>query len=208
MFPSQQLPMDGAMLLAAAQRRVGSTLSTIPQQLESATESIGCVVMSSMDGEDHLEFNFDRSVFKQIRGVKEALAFNAAELTALLVSCSVSAASNWSSATSDKVSSVLKHERICQVLASCTSALVCTLSEPTAATAWARPAVKLAVVGSFMFPVLELADTHRSIFGVYVQADGRRCDSLCTAIADDPPHAILKTHIADALVSVLCTFGQ
>lgn len=195
------------MLLAAAQKRVGATLATIPQQLETPSESLMCVVMASMDDDDHLEFNFGRSVFKEIRGAKEKLAFNADELTSLLVSCSSSAATFWTIITNDKVCSVLHDDHISEILSCCESALVCTLSEPSAAAAWARPAVKLALVSSFLFPVLELAETHRSIFGVYVQADQRRCDSLCTAISDSPPHTILKTRIADALVAVVTAVG-
>lgn len=199
--------MDSTVLLAAAQKRVSSTLATTPQQLESASESLVCVLLSSMDGDDQLEFHLDRSVFRHVKSQKHALAFNAAELVALLVSCSASASSCWSVATSKKVLAVLHDARIEQILESSASALVCTLAEPVAAAAWTRPAVKLAVLASFLFPALELAETHRCIFGVYVQADERRCDSLCTATADNPPHTMLKTQIAEALVSVFSSVG-
>ena len=195
--------MDKASLFLAAQKRVGVAFGVIPQQLEPPTESLLCVLLTCIEGEDHLEFNFDRSVFRQIRSLKDKLQFNSAELTALLVTCSASDSSNWTMSTNEKVTSVLKERRIEKILSDCAPALVCTLSEAEAATAWARPAVRLAIVGSFLLPTLDLPETHRCIFGTFVQADQRRCDSLCMQIAEDPPHTILKTQVADSIVSVL-----
>lgn len=196
--------LDAATLLSTAQKRTASAFSCVPRQIEGAENTILCSLMCSMHEDDHIEFQFDRIVFKQIKELKSELAFNEEELTAFLVLCAQSSPSMWSIQTTNKVALVLSDERISGILNESKSALVCTLSEPTAEAAWEKPPVQLAILGSFMFPALDLADVHRSIFGVFVQADERRCNSLHSRIIDRPLHTMLKARVAEALAAAVC----
>lgn len=202
---SSPFTVDAQTLLTEAQKRLVSTFSNfVPRQLESPEHALLCAIMCSMEDDDHIDFRFDRSVSKELRTLKPKLAFNAQELTGFLVLCSQSSPAFWSAAIAQTTTLLLEDERILQVLQECEAALVCTLSEPAAQAAWKRPSVRLAVVSSFLFSGADLANVHRSIFGVFVQADERRCDSLFCRIAERPLHTMLKTRVAEALAVVVC----
>tara|TARA_B110000858_G_scaffold154359_1_gene176068 strand:- start:612 stop:1226 length:615 start_codon:yes stop_codon:yes gene_type:complete len=195
---------DTPALLSSAQKRLTAAFINVPRQLESATDTLLCTVMCSIDGEDHMEFQFDRAVFKQIRASKHELAMNPHELNVFLVMCSHASPDKWSLSTANKVKSVLETTRIECILTECEAALKCTLAEPTAAAAWKTPAVKLSVLGSFLFPNMDLSEVHRSILGVYVQTDQRRSNALYSRVVDMPLHTMLVAQLADALASVVC----
>ena len=193
--------MDLKSLVGASQTKLQKSLVQVPRQLEGVYDAVLCTVMCSMSGVDHIEFHFDRIVYRHLREHIPALAFTPDELLALIVQCSTTPVEALSATTMDKIGSVLQDSHIAEIQNESKSALVCTLEEPDAIRAWTRPQVKLAVVCSYMFPNMEISDVHRRIFGVYVQADERRCSSLYSRISDAPPHTILKAQLAEALVS-------
>lgn len=199
--------VDAPALLSSAQKRLTSAFTNVPRQLESAADTLLCTVMCSIDGEDHIEFQFDRAVFRQIRASKSELAMNPQELHAFLVVCSQASPATWSLSTTKKVKSVLETFRIQCILTECEGALKCTLGEPTAAEVWKRPSVKLSMLGSFVFPNMDLSEVHRSILGVYVQTDQRRANALYSRVVDRPLHTMLMAQVADALASVACPLG-
>ena len=193
--------MDLRALVRASQTRLQNSLVQVPRQLEDAYDAILCAAMCSMDGVDHIEFNFDRVVYRQLKDHIPALAFTPSELLVLVVECSTTQVETLSAATMHKILGVLKDSRIVEIQEESKSALVCTLEEPEAILAWAQPTVKLAVVCSYLFPNMEISDVHRGIFGVYIQADERRCSGLYSRVSDSQPHTILKAQLAEALVS-------
>lgn len=163
--------------------------------------------MCTMQGSrDHVEFYFDRLVYRNIKDHLAELAFTTSEIESLVVRLSTISSSQLSAAsaaTMNKVTAVLNDDFISQILVDSERALVCTLEESDAKKRWLQPCVKLAIVCSYMFACFDIADVQLKILGVYVKADERRSSSLCSRVADFPPHIILKAQIAEAIASCL-----